>query len=135
MIQENRDYFEIEKNGVKSFGILLLVILLSFHLYFVLFKGTFDIYIFSSCFICFIFTFNYPEIFYYPNKIWIQIGGGLSIIVNPIIIGLLFYFIFTPLSLIIRIFKKDLLNTNFNRTDKSYWIVREKKPEPINRQF
>ena len=46
-------------------------------------------------------------------------------IVNPIIMGLMFFFTVTPIALIMRILRKDLLNIRFDPVAKSYWIKRD----------
>jgi len=46
------------------------------------------------------------------------------------------YFIFlTPVSLVVRVFGKDLLRVKFNKKIDSYWIKRKKNLGPMNKQF
>ena len=46
------------------------------------------------------------------------------------------YFIFlTPISLIVRLFGKDLLNINFNKKLETYWINRKKNLGSMKKQF
>ena len=46
------------------------------------------------------------------------------------------YFIFlTPISLVVRVFGKDLLRVKFNKKIDSYWIKRKKNLSPMNKQF
>ena len=55
---------------------------------------------------------------------WAKLGFYLGIIISPIIMGLIFFLIVTPIGIIMRFFSKNFLNLKFNN-DKSYWI--EKK--------
>jgi len=48
--------------------------------------------------------------------------------------ALIYFFILTPLSLIIRIFGKDLLKIKFSKNN-SYWIKREKNVTSMDKQF
>ena len=49
--------------------------------------------------------------------------------------GVIFYLILTPISIMIRIFKNDLLNEKFEKERNSYWIKRIKKPEALDKQY
>jgi len=48
---------------------------------------------------------------------------------SPIIMGIIFFFVVTPIGLILRIIGKDILNLKKNNS-KSYWI---KKNGPISK--
>ena len=45
-----------------------------------------------------------------------------------------FYFVVTPISLIMKIFKKDILNLKSNN-DQSYWIKRPEQKSKMKNQF
>lgn len=59
------------------------------------------------------------------NRLWFQFGLLLHRIVNPIIMGLIFYLVVTPTGLIMRLLGKDLLRLRFDPQAESYWIKRE----------
>ena len=59
------------------------------------------------------------------NKIWVKFGELLGRIIAPIVMALIYFFILTPISLIMRIFGKDFLNLKSSK-ENSYWI-KEKK--------
>ena len=61
------------------------------------------------------------------NKIWFMFGLFLGKIISPMIMGIIFFFVVTPIGIIMKILKKDLLNLKFNQK-KSYWID---KNEPM----
>lgn len=135
MMFDSNSYFEKSKNNPKSFGYLLFLILISLHIYFLFTVNIFNTYIFFGSLICFILTYTYPSIFNYPNKAWIYFGILLAKIISPIIMGVIFYLILTPISIMIRIFKNDLLNEKFEKERNSYWIKRIKKPEALDKQY
>ena len=68
------------------------------------------------------------------NKIWVKFGELLGRIIAPIIMAIIYFFILTPISLILRIFGKDLLNLKFSK-EKSYWTKREKNIGTMDKQF
>ena len=68
------------------------------------------------------------------NKIWIKFGELLGRIIAPIVMAIVYFFILTPISLIMRILGKDLLNLKFSK-EKSYWTKREKNIGSMDKQF
>ena len=49
--------------------------------------------------------------------------------------GLVYFVILTPVSLLVRIFGKDLLGLKFSKKQDTYWIERKKKLGPMKKQF
>jgi len=68
------------------------------------------------------------------NNLWIKFGELLGRVIAPIIMGIIFFVVLTPLSFIIRVFGKDLLKTKFTK-DNSYWVNREKNIGSMKKQF
>ena len=69
-----------------------------------------------------------------PNILWISFGEKLSMIVSPIIIFLLFCFVFIPIGFLLKLFKVDNLKL-LNYKVKTYWIDRKLKIQPFRNQF
>ncbi|MDB4613662.1 SxtJ family membrane protein [Candidatus Pelagibacter sp.] len=68
------------------------------------------------------------------NKLWFKFGLLLGRIVSPIIMGLIFFLVVTPIAFMMRIIGKDLLNLKFNK-DKSYWIEKTGPKSKMKNQF
>ena len=68
------------------------------------------------------------------NIIWFKFGLFLGKIFAPLIMGIIFFLIVTPIGLIMKFFKKDLLNLKFNK-DKSYWIKKTGPKSKMKNQF
>ena len=68
------------------------------------------------------------------NKAWIKFGILLGNIIAPIVMGLIFFLIVTPIGLLLRIFGKDVLNLKFSKAN-SYWLKREKNIQTMKKQF
>ena len=56
-------------------------------------------------------------------------------IIAPIIMAIVYFFILTPISLVVRLFGKDLLNIKFNNKLDTYWTDRKKNLGPMKKQF
>ena len=68
------------------------------------------------------------------NRIWFKFGIILGGIVTTIIMGLVFFLVVTPTSLILKLFKKDILNLKKNDS-KTYWIMKLDKKSKMKNQF
>ena len=68
------------------------------------------------------------------NKIWYKFGIILGNFVSPIVMGIVFFTIVTPISLIMRVLGKNLLNLK-KGNKKTYWIERSKIKSKMRNQF
>lgn len=72
------------------------------------------------------------------NRLWLKFGALLHSITSPIILGVMFFLVITPVGFLMRLAGKDLLRMKFDRDCTSYWIRRE-PPGPekssLKRQF
>ena len=79
-----------------------------------------------------------PQMLKPLNKIWFRFGLLLHKIVNPLIMGLIFFLVITPIGLVMRSFGKKPLKTGFDTSVGSYWIDRVPPgpaPDSMKRQF
>ena len=68
------------------------------------------------------------------NKLWFRFGIFLGKIISPIIMGLIFFLVVTPIGLIMRLLGKDVLNLKYNK-EKSYWIEKDGPKSKMKNQF
>ena len=64
---------------------------------------------------------------------WIKFGILLGKIISPIVMGLVFFFVVTPIGILVRVLKKDVMG--LKREASSYWINREDKIQTMKKQF
>jgi len=72
------------------------------------------------------------------NQLWHRFGLLLHRIVNPLVLGLLFFVAVTPTALVMRLLGKDVLGLKFEPEAESYWIKREPPgpaPRTMTKQF
>ncbi len=118
----------------RSFGLLFFIVFLIIGLW-PLKNGLELNYIFIGISIIFlILGLMNSKILTPLNKIWVKFGEFLGRIIAPIVMAIIYFFILTPISLILRIFGKDLLNLKFSK-EKSYWAKREKNIGSMDKQF
>ncbi len=79
-----------------------------------------------------------PKILASANRLWMRFGLLLHRIMNPVVMGLIFFLTVTPTALIFRLLGKDPLRLKFDRDAKIYWIDRTPlgpPPETMTQQF
>jgi hypothetical protein len=69
------------------------------------------------------------------NRLWFKFGIFLGRIISPIIMALIFFLVVTPIGLIMRLLRKDLLNLRYNKKSKSYWIKKNDPKSKMKNQF
>jgi hypothetical protein len=72
------------------------------------------------------------------NRLWIKLGILLGKVVSPIALGILFYGVFTPIGIMMRLAGKDPLRLQLAPDADSYWIPRVPPgppPNSMNNQF
>ncbi len=69
-------------------------------------------------------AFAAPAVLRPLNLVWLKFGMLLHRIVNPVVMGLLFFGVFTPMGLIMRLFGADLLRLRTKTGATSHWILR-----------
>jgi hypothetical protein len=64
-----------------------------------------------------------PQMLSPINRLWYSLGILLGKVVSPIVLGIIFFVLITPISLITRLFGRDELKMKKRSVD-SYWIDR-----------
>jgi len=128
-----KNLINIKSKDNITFGILFFIFFLIVALYPLKSGGVIRVWsiVFSLVFL--IITIIRPNLFTFLNKLWIQFGILLGKIISPIVMGLVFFIVVTPVGMLVRILKKDLMG--LKRGSSSYWINREDKLQSMKRQF
>jgi hypothetical protein len=80
----------------------------------------------------------YPALLSPLNKLWFRLGLLLHQIVNPLVMGIIFFVVVTPIGLLFKLTGKDPLKLRWSADDESYWVGRNPPgPDPVSmkRQF
>ena len=68
------------------------------------------------------------------NKLWFKFGLILGKIISPLIMGIIFFVVVTPIGVAMRLLKKDLLNLKYNQKE-TYWIEKTGPKSKMKNQF
>ena len=119
----------------RSFGLLFFTVFIVVGLWPVTKGETANIYLILISLFFLIFGLINSKILSPFNKAWIKLGEILGLIIAPIIMALVYFIILTPISLIVRMFGKDLLGLKFLKNQDTYWTKRKKKIGTMKKQF
>ena len=68
------------------------------------------------------------------NKVWYKLGILLGSVVSPFVMGIVFFAVVTPTSLLMKIFGKNLLGIKKDNK-KSYWVEKSQIKSKMKNQF
>ena len=118
----------------RSFGIVFFVVFILIGFYPLLNDGNLNI-ISILIGIIFLILGILNSRFLTPfNKIWFKFGIFLGQIISPIVMGIIFFLVVTPIAFIMRVLGKDVLKLKKN-TDNSYWIKKTDLKSKMKNQF
>ena len=123
------------KNQNRSFGLLFFIVFLALALWPLTKKGEINIYLISIALIFLALGLLNSKILSPLNKAWIKFGEILGRVIAPIVMAIVYFLILTPISLLVRLFGKDLIGMKFSNDTKSYWIKRKKHIGSMDKQF
>jgi hypothetical protein len=128
-----KNLINIKRKDNITFGILFFILFLIIGLYPLKSEGLIRIWSVVLSLVFLIITIIRPNLFTFINKLWIQFGIMLGKIISPVVMSLVFFFVITPIGILIRIFNKDVMG--LKRGASSYWINREDKLQSMKKQF
>tara|TARA_B100001121_G_scaffold122630_1_gene107494 strand:+ start:89 stop:469 length:381 start_codon:yes stop_codon:yes gene_type:complete len=119
----------------KSFGLLFFVVFLILGLWPLKNGESLNFYFIITSVVFLILGLLNSKLLTPLNKSWIKLGEILGIIIAPIVMALVYFAILTPVSIIVRVFGKDLLGLKFLKEKDTYWIKRKKILGSMKKQF
>ena len=119
----------------RSFGILFFVVFLIISLWPIKNGNNLNFYFLTASIIFLILGGLNSKLLSPLNKAWIKFGEILGLIIAPIVMAIVYFVILTPVSLIVRLFGKDLLGLKFLKEKETYWVKRNKKLNSMDKQF
>ena len=123
------------KSSNKSFGVLFFIVFLILGIWPLTKGNIINVYFVIIAAVFLILGFLNSNLLTPLNKGWIKFGEILGLFIAPIIMALVYFIILTPISLIVRVFGKDLLGLKFNKKIDTYWIKRLKNLGSMDKQF
>jgi hypothetical protein len=108
----------------RSFGLVLTIFFMI--LAFIQFWGGSSFYLIWIIISFFFATLSiiFPRVLRPLNFLWFKFGLTLHYIISPVTLSIMFYLVFTPFAVILRLINKRPLHLKFDAKIKTYWIIR-----------
>ena len=128
----HHQYIKLPSN--RSFGLLFFIVFLIISLWPLIYDKEIRFVSMVISIIFFILGIFNSSLLKPLNFLWMKFGIFLGKIVSPLIMGIIFFFIVTPIGILLRVFGKDVINLKFNDS-KSYWIEKKGPKSKMKNQF
>ena len=125
---------EIKIGSNRSFGIVFSIVFLLISIYPLIIGDSFRYWSLFISLIFLILGLSNSKILTPINKIWFKFGILLGKIISPFVMGVIYFAVVTPTSLIMKLLRKDLLNLKKNNL-QTYWIEKKDIKSSMKNQF
>ncbi len=125
---------EIKISSNRSFGTVFFIVFLLIALYPLLRGNDLRIWSLVISFIFLALGLVNSKILTPLNRLWFKFGLLLGRFISPLVMGIIFFIVVTPTGIIMRLFKKDLLNLKYNKKE-TYWINKSGPKSKMKNQF
>ena len=125
---------EIKISSNRSFGIVFFVVFLLFGTYPLLKGGDLKIIPLLIAIIFLILGVLNSKLLSPLNKFWFKFGLLLGRVISPIVMGVIFFLVVTPIGFVMRLLGKDVLQLK-KTNDKSYWLKKSNFKSKMKNQF
>ena len=129
---QKKDDIKLPSN--RSFGLVFCVVFLIIALYPLINNDDIRVWSLIICLLFILLGLLNSKILTPLNKAWFKFGLLLGRVISPIVMGIIFFFVVTPIGFLMRTIGKDLLNLKFNN-EKSYWIEKKGPKSKMKNQF
>ena len=130
-------FSEIELPPNRKFGFFFTFVFVMVAAYFYYSANVSWAYVFIAAALAFLLVTLIKSDALLPlNKLWMRLGLLLGMIVSPIVLGVIFFGLFTPIAMLMRLSGRDELRLKYAHK-ASHWILREEpiKSESFKHQF
>ena len=125
---------EIKISSNKSFGIVFAIVFFLIGLWPIIKSNDIRIWSLILSIIFLILGLMNSSILTPLNKIWFRFGIFLGNFIAPVVMGIIFFFVVTPIGLIMRLLGRDLIKLKKNN-ENSYWIEKKDTESSMKKQF
>jgi len=123
-MHENLNREEVKVSSDQSFGIVFTLVFLAMGVWVVSEGQSKGWLFFASAALFLVVSIARPSILGPLNRTWTKFGLLLGQVFNPILLGVVFFLVVTPIAVVMRLWGKDSLHLKSKPGLKSYWIDR-----------
>ena len=126
---------KIKISSNRSFGLVFFIVFLVISLWPFIHEGQIRIWSAVISIVFLILGLMNSKLLTPLNRLWFKFGMFLGAIVAPVVMGIIFFLVVTPTGFLMRMMGKDLLRRKYDKSNKSYWIKRDKSSSSMKQQF
>jgi len=119
----------------KSFGIVFFIFFLLVSIWPILKNGDLRIWSLILSIIFLVLGLINSKLLTPLNILWNKLGIFLGKFISPIVMGIIFFLVVTPIGLFSRVLGKDFLKLKKNNAKKTYWIKKDNYKTSMKKQF
>ena len=134
-MHENINNSKVKQGSERSFGFVFAIIFVAISFYLITKDKNIYLLTISISILFFLLAVFKPFLLKKPNILWFHFGKFLNSIISPLVMAIIFLVIVTPIGLIMRILKKDILNKKFDKSKKNYWHASKTHLSTMKDQF
>ena len=125
---------DVKIGSNRSFGIVFFVVFLLIGLYPLINADGIRVWSIIISLVFLILGLTNSKILNPLNKLWFKFGILLGKIISPLVMGIIFFLVVTPIGILMKLLNKDLLNLKFNNKE-TYWIEKNEPKSKMKNQF
>ena len=125
---------DIKISSNRSFGIVFFIVFLLIALYPIIIGQNVRLWSLAISLVFLVLGIANSPILTPFNKLWFKFGILLGKIVSPLVMGIIFFLVVTPIGILMRILNKDILNLKYNNKS-TYWIEKTGPKSKMKNQF
>lgn len=126
---------EIKRKDLVVFGTIWALIFIIIGLYPLINNNGINILFILIAGVFIVLSIVKPTIMSRFYLIWVKFGEYIGNIISKIIMFVLYFGVFTPVALILKVIGKDLLSKRIDKNAQTYWEEREVQPQSMKNQF
>lgn len=123
---------------VRKFGVTIGIVLVLLAAFFFLKEKPSAIYFASAGALLAALTWLLPGLMRPLYRAWMAFAVVMGFVMTRVILTIIYYGMFTPIALIMKLLRKDLLHERIDTQAGTYWVKRERKtyePQSSERMF
>ena len=131
------NFSDVKLPSNKKFGFFFTFVFILIATYFYNSANFLWAYLFGVTSLIFLFFAVFKDNILLPlNRLWMRFGLLLGMIVSPIVLGIIFFGLFTPIAFFMRLSGRDELRLKLSKK-ASHWITRSEpiKSKSFKQQF
>ena len=125
----------VKKHDLKIFALIWAGIFMVIGVIPIFKQGDIRIWSVALSIIFAIIALTKPQILTSFYNLWTEVGEFIGGIISKVVLFILYFGLFTPISIVLKLLGKDLLGKKIDRSQESYWIDRETQPQSMKNQF